>query len=115
MGKIALGEQRFEDAMKYYKLSYHAKGYSEAFWAIRLQWIQQYLVWSLLILAAVYFLIRLLMKKVVAYSSRRAWSPQMRQYAGEMKDAWYLIRYEHKQPSCCRYPLTSYVVLHTIR
>lgn len=91
MGKIALGENRYKDAMAYYQISYDAKGYSEAFWSIRLQWLRQYLVIALFVIAAAVFVLRMLLKEAAVYASRRTWSRQMRQYAKDIKDAGYVM------------------------
>ncbi|MBP1989446.1 YIP1 family protein [Paenibacillus eucommiae] len=91
LGEIALFEKRYAKSMSYFKDSYDAAGYSDAFWNIRYDWIQSYLIYSILVLIFLIVLLRFLFRKIRVYVTVRSWPPFAAQYGGEAKDAWYLM------------------------
>lgn len=91
LGKIALHEKRYAEALDYFKQSSDAQGYSDAFWNLRYDWIQKYLFLSFIILAAVIWGLVLLWKKGAAAARSRTWPPLLQRYVSELKDALYLI------------------------
>lgn len=63
VGKAYLKEQNYEEAMLHFKLAGNREYYSEAFWEVRNEWIQSYLVLFALIIVAL-VLINFLIKKL---------------------------------------------------
>lgn len=91
MGEIALFEKRYGESMAHFKDSYDAAGYSDAFWNIRYDWIQSYLIYSILLLILLIVLFRFLFRKIRTYMTGRSWPPFAAQYGREAKDAWYMM------------------------
>lgn len=91
LGKIALQEQNYELAMEYFKQSYDAEGYSDAFWSIRYEWLQQNFVVALVSLLAAIWGLVFGLKRARIYISKRTWPPNIQQYASELRDALYLM------------------------
>ncbi|MBP1990960.1 YIP1 family protein [Paenibacillus eucommiae] len=91
LGEIALNEKRYDAAMAYFKDSYDEAGYSDAFWNVRYDWIQSYLIYAFLLLIAALWLLRLAVKRAGSYADKRSWPPFAAQYGKEAKDALYLM------------------------
>ena len=91
LGKIALHEKQYESAMAHFEDAYDAKGYSEAFWSVRYEWIQRYflIVAAAVILggwAAIWF-----SRRALAYARSRVWPPTAARFGKEAADGIYLI------------------------
>ena len=91
LGKIALQEQNYELAIDYFKQSYDARGYSDAYWSIRYEWLQKNFVISLISLILVIWGLIFGFKRAKRFVGRRTWPSKVRQYASELRDALYLM------------------------
>ncbi|MDF2657511.1 MAG: hypothetical protein K0Q94_302 [Paenibacillus sp.] len=91
LGKIALHEKRYDDALYYFKQSYDPEGYSDAFWNLRYEWIQDHFFIAALATAAGIGALVFLGRKGRAFVRSRTWPRGLERYAAELKDAIYLI------------------------
>jgi sugar lactone lactonase YvrE len=91
LGKIALHEKQYETALHYFKESYDAQGYSDAFWNIRYEWIQKYFFLALLLLIAVIWGLVIVWRRSKAAVLSRTWPELAVRYTSELRDALYLI------------------------
>jgi len=90
-GEIALYENRYKEAMSYFRDYFDAAGYSEAFWNIRYDWIQSNLLFAVILITVFALLLRYLLKLIRRSIKGRAWPAFAIQYGREAKDAWYLL------------------------
>jgi hypothetical protein len=91
LGKIALHEKQYGEALNYFKESYDAQGYSDAFWNIRYVWIQQYFFLAFIILVVVIWGLVFLWRRGKAAVQHRTWPQHLARYTSELRDALYLI------------------------
>lgn len=91
LGKIALHDKEYGNALDYFKQSYDAEGYSSAFWNVRYDFIQRYFLVALILLVLAVWGFVFLWRKGKAFAGGRAWPPKLRQYGEELRDALYLI------------------------
>lgn len=91
LGKIALHEKKYSDALHYFKESYDPEGYSDAFWNLRYEWIQSYLFLAVLVAAVLIGALMFLVRRGRAFVRSRTWPKAVERYAAELKDALYLI------------------------
>ncbi|GBG08527.1 hypothetical protein PAT3040_03114 [Paenibacillus agaridevorans] len=91
LGKIALHDRDYELAIDYFKQSYDAEGYSDAFWSLRYEWLQRYFFISLVALIVLIGGLIFLFKRARAFVRSRTWHPKVKQYGSELGDAFYLI------------------------
>ncbi|MFD0715984.1 YIP1 family protein [Paenibacillus sp. GCM10027626] len=91
LGKNLMHEQSYQDALEYFKQSHDPKGYSDAFWNIRYDWMQNHLLLLLLIIVIGLCLIVFAARKYGSKLQEYAWPSWLRQYSAEIRDAIYLI------------------------
>lgn len=85
LGKLALLQGDYESAMKDFKITGDVRGYSEAYWNIRIERIQQYFVGVMVALLAAFVLYRIARRPVSAALTGVAWPSSVRVYMGEMR------------------------------
>ncbi len=68
IGQAHFRENRFEDALEYFALAQYKDGYSDAFWQMRYQFLQQYLGLILMTLLGTYITLNVLKKVDARYS-----------------------------------------------
>lgn len=91
LGKVYLHENNNEDALTFLKTAFDTKGYSKAFWQIRLEFLQQHFIWIVLGLAALYLLLRysrILLKKQI---QRRPLPESWQRPLGDLRNLWYVM------------------------
>ncbi|MCM3749053.1 hypothetical protein M3223_16985 [Paenibacillus pasadenensis] len=71
LAEVANKEGNIEAAMEYFKITYDAEGYSEAFWTYRMRWIEKYFVLTLVSLLALWLLYRFAVKPYAGALKRR--------------------------------------------
>ncbi len=86
IGKVDLAEGKYAQAMDHFKIAYDVDGYSRAFWDVRLQWLQRYLITLLAALVIVILVMRYVLKRFFRYAAKRPWPPKLVRYADEFKD-----------------------------
>ncbi|WP_409342215.1 YIP1 family protein [Paenibacillus sp. MBLB4367] len=91
LGKIAQVDKDYDTALDLFKKSHDAKGYSDAFWEVRYEWIQNHFLAALVILAITVWALVFLSRRAAAFARKRTWSEAAKQYGGEIRDALYLI------------------------
>lgn len=91
LGKIALHDKNYEAAMAHFKDSYNAKGYSEAFWSVRYDWIQRYFLVAAAGLIVGGWAILLLARRMLSYTRGRTWPPAAARLGKEAADGLYLM------------------------
>jgi len=96
LGEIALYEGQNATAMAHFQDSYDAAGYSEAFWNVRYEWIQSYLIYTLLLVAIAGWVLRLVIKRGTIYLSGYSWPSFAVQYGQEVRDAFYLLLHPYE-------------------
>ncbi|MFD0716248.1 YIP1 family protein [Paenibacillus sp. GCM10027626] len=114
LGKIALSEGRYADAMRDYRLAYDAKGYSEGFWNVRQDWIQSRMPAVAGVLAVVLVAFRLTRSWRAAAWRKIRWPGAMRQTGSDLRDALRLMIHPYEgfyRLKERRVPLLSLAVL----
>jgi len=91
LGKIALHERKYAEALAYFKEARDAKGYSDAFWYVRYEWIQRYFVHAVVIAAAVAWAGKALFRKWKAYAAGREWPPALQKYGADVRDGFTVM------------------------
>jgi hypothetical protein len=91
MGRIALHEKKYSEAVNYFRDSYDSFGYSKAFWEIRYEWIQRYLLYLVIAIAAGIWLFRFAVRRAKATFPQREWPAFTKRYIADAKDAMYLL------------------------
>lgn len=86
LGEIALKEGRIEDAMADFRVTYDAERYSEAFWAYRMAWIEDNLVYALAGLIAAWLLYRYAIRRL-AGRAYRGMPDFMKRMADDLKES----------------------------
>ncbi|WP_409345461.1 YIP1 family protein [Paenibacillus sp. MBLB4367] len=86
LGKVDLAESKYAQAMDHFRIAYDTDGYSQAFWDVRLQWLQRYLIALLAGLVIAVLAIKYALKRFKRYAAKRTWPPKLVRYANEMKD-----------------------------
>jgi DNA-binding beta-propeller fold protein YncE len=95
-GEIALHEKRYKEAMDHFRDSFDAAGYSEAFWNIRNNWIQNNLFFAVVLLAIFALLLRYFFKRIRRFVKGRARPAFAIQYGREARDAWYMLLHPYE-------------------
>ncbi|OUS78613.1 hypothetical protein B1748_00620 [Paenibacillus sp. MY03] len=98
LGKAALKEGDYDEALTYFKQGTDPEGYSDAFWEVRLDWIQKNLLQAIAIIAMIW--------AASAFSLRRQatkqwWKriterPQIQTYVQEWGDFRYLLLHPYE-------------------
>lgn len=91
LGKIALHDKEYAQALDYFKQSYDEDGYSDAFWNVRYEWIQRYLLLAAAVFVLAVWGTVLLWRRGRVWAAAREWPAGWRQYGVEIRDAFYLI------------------------
>ncbi len=77
MGRAYFQEENYEEALRYARLAKDYEGYSDAFWEIRNQWLKHNIIPVLLLLAAVYVILKIVKyfdkKKQILAKPRNFW------------------------------------------
>ncbi|MDQ6417817.1 YIP1 family protein [Paenibacillus sp. LHD-117] len=77
LGKAYLQQGDYNKALRYLRTAFDTDNYSDAFWQIRLRWLQQHFVWAALIavtaLAAIWFAPRLAKRLLRRYPPPASW------------------------------------------
>lgn len=71
LAEVANKEGNIDAAMDYFKVTYDAEGYSEAFWTYRMRWIEKYFIHTLVSLIALWLLYRFAVKPYAGAFKRR--------------------------------------------
>ncbi|QJD82010.1 YIP1 family protein [Cohnella herbarum] len=91
LGKIALHDRDYRTALDYFKQSNDAEGYSNAFWYIRYEWLKHNFLLMVVVLVVGIWGLIFGARRTAAFVRKRTWPDKVRQYAGELRDALYLI------------------------
>jgi len=91
LGKIALHDGDYETALDYFKQSNDPQGYSDAYWYIRYEWLKTYFLPMVFVLAAGIWGLAFGVRRASAFIRKRTWPEWLRTYAGELRDALYLM------------------------
>ncbi|QNK57264.1 YIP1 family protein [Paenibacillus sp. PAMC21692] len=91
LGHSYYRENNNEQAIENYRISFDATGYSDAFWNIRLKWLQTNFVYLLGVLAVGLWGVVRGLRLLKRWIKRRQWSPRLAGYGSELKAAWYLL------------------------
>ncbi|MBP1991805.1 YIP1 family protein [Paenibacillus eucommiae] len=86
LGKVDLAESKYAQAMDHFKEAYDVDGYSQAFWEVRLQWLQRYLIALLAALVIFILAVRYTLNRFSRYAAKRQWPPKLVRYTKELKD-----------------------------
>ncbi|MDY5576312.1 MAG: hypothetical protein SPF70_02380 [Lachnospiraceae bacterium] len=62
MGRALYNEEKYDDALTYYRLAKDKDGYSDSFWEIRNIWLNHYIMHAIIIIVAAVIIIKLLKK-----------------------------------------------------
>lgn len=73
LGKVYLEEQDNEKALDYMKEAFDTKGYSTAFWELRLEWLQDHFIGLLVGIVVAALLLRYVPRGIKALARRRTW------------------------------------------
>ncbi|WP_214627449.1 YIP1 family protein [Paenibacillus agaridevorans] len=111
LGHALNREENYEEALEYYRISYDAVGYSNAYWNIRLLWIQNNFVYLLGGLAAGIWLLVKGGRMLRSWISSRSWSSRTTRYGSELKVAWYLLFHPYNGFYQLKERKVSFVVL----
>ncbi|UVI32951.1 YIP1 family protein [Paenibacillus spongiae] len=84
-------EEDYKGALDYYRIAYDAKGFSSAYWNIRLLWIQQYFVYLAGSLVVGGWLLIRGVRLIKGWIASREWSPKLARYGSEISAAGYLL------------------------
>lgn len=91
LGHAFSREEDYDAAIAYYRISADVDGYSDAFWNIRLAWLQQNFLYVLAGAALGLWLLLKGSRLLARWVKARQWPPRMQRYGGELRDAWYLL------------------------
>ncbi|MFD0711472.1 YIP1 family protein [Paenibacillus sp. GCM10027626] len=91
LGKIDLHEKQYEQALGQFKLAYDTEGYSQAFWEVRYSWLQQHLIELLVVLAALFLIVKYGSRRAYRFACKLAWPRLLVRYWGELKDLGYVL------------------------
>ncbi|GGD57274.1 YIP1 family protein [Paenibacillus nasutitermitis] len=97
LGEAALYGKRYSESLAYFKLGGDAKGYSESFWNVRLDWIRSYLAVTAAAALAVGLILRFAKRPLAAYAADHLSLPQgMRKYRQEWRDFRYVMLHPYE-------------------
>ncbi|OXS58081.1 hypothetical protein B1A99_15765 [Cohnella sp. CIP 111063] len=91
LGKIALHDRDYAAALDYFKQSNDPEGYSDAYWYIRYEWLKNNFLLAVVVLVAGIWGVSFGARRLSAFVRKRSWPPLVRRYAGELRDALYLM------------------------
>lgn len=91
LGKIALHDRDYRAALDYFKQSGDAGGYSDAYWYIRYEWLKSNFLPVVIAFAVGIWALLFGTRRAAAFIRRREWPPKLARYAGEIRDAFYLM------------------------
>ncbi len=91
LGKIALHDGDYAAALDYFKQSNDPKGYSDAYWYIRYEWLKNNFLLAVVALIAGSWGLSFGARRLARFVRGRTWPPLARKYAGELRDALYLM------------------------
>ncbi len=87
LGEAAKKQGRTSEAMAYFKMSYDNEGYSEAYWAYRLQWMQRYFAYVIGGLLLLWLAYRLFARRLARRLGTLLPAPVL-QVIRELREAW---------------------------
>ncbi|MBP1993611.1 YIP1 family protein [Paenibacillus eucommiae] len=93
LGKLALQDGDYENALELFKEAKNTKDYSVAFWNVRIDRIEAYFVPVFFTLLILFVLYRLLRSRLAARLQTVSWPEGLRLYGSEMK-AFFLILFK---------------------
>ncbi|MCQ6558746.1 YIP1 family protein [Paenibacillus mendelii] len=96
LGEAAIYRGAYADAIGYFKQGKDAKGYSEAFWDVRLGWIRQYLFYAVLLAAACWFVLAFVLRRTRSYTGRADRQTKIAVYRQEWRDFGYLLLHPYE-------------------
>ncbi|MBP1993110.1 YIP1 family protein [Paenibacillus eucommiae] len=91
LGKAALLEGQYKQALALFKEASDEKGYSEAFWNVRTDRIKAYFIPVCVSLLVIFVSLRLLRARIAAYWRAIRWTAPLLRYGREAKDFFYVI------------------------
>lgn len=107
-GKVMFHQQRFEEAAKHFKLAGDHERYSDAFWEIRADWLNQWIFVIILGLIALYVVQKV--RHIVHWYRRKkgTWSPDEVTKRWKMPKIWTELRYVK---TMMRHPIDGFYYL----
>jgi len=111
LGKIALHDRDYGAALDYFKQSNDAEGYSDAYWYIRYEWLKQNFLTALIALAVGIGGLTFAARRAAAFVRRRTWPAILKRYAGELRDALYVMAHPYNGFYRLKDRSISYVVV----
>lgn len=91
LGKYAMSQGDYPEAVRYFKDAKDAAGYSDAFWYVRYEWIQRNFVVLLIVVAALLWGLSFLFRRRKAILSRWNAPPWLKRYGTELRDGLYAM------------------------
>jgi tetratricopeptide (TPR) repeat protein len=92
LGKVYLHENKYDEALSFFKTSFDTQGYSNAFWEVRLEWLQRHFVWLAAAAAAVYLLWILVPRGIrKLFHDRRTLPPYWHQQLADLRNFGYVM------------------------
>ncbi|MFC5530573.1 YIP1 family protein [Cohnella yongneupensis] len=91
LGKVYLEEQNNDKALDFMKEAFDTKGYSQAFWEIRLDWLQNNFLGLIGGLVALYLLLRYIPRGVRKLTQRRPVPEKLNRPLAELRNFFYVM------------------------
>lgn len=91
LGKIQLLEKDYDQALGNFKMSYDVKGYSDAFWDVRLRWVQEHFLLLCAAVAAGLAAVHYGYRGVRRFAASRTWPPSIVQAGADLKNLGYVL------------------------
>lgn len=91
LGKVYLHENNYEDALSFLKTAFDTKGYSKAYWQIRLDFLQQHFVWLAVSIAAFLLLLKYGTRAIRKRFERRPLPEKWQRPLGDLRNLWFVM------------------------
>ena len=91
MGKVALYERDYRAAAAYFEEAKDAKGYSDAFWYVRYEWIRAHFVATVVGAAVGLWGVAFLSRRWRTFAAARNWPPAALRYGSDIRDGFYTM------------------------
>jgi len=91
LGKYEMSRRNYGEALEYFKEARDSRGYSSAYWYIRYDWLQKYLVPVLAGAIALLWACSRLLRARRALAGKIGWQPLLKKYGTDLRDGLYVM------------------------
>ncbi|CAM4213847.1 streptogramin lyase [Paenibacillus endophyticus] len=96
LGKVYLHDNNHEAALSFLKTAFDTKGYSKAFWEIRLDYLQKHLIGLAAAIAAVLLLLKYGVKAIRKQFKRRPLPESWQRPLADIRNLWFVMLHPYQ-------------------